>query len=707
MFVGAALSLSPFSLARGEKDQDQREARAAVLSGVEYAMARLQANPSWRAQPAYSQTSDPDFLVQENQGNVVGLVRASSGRFAQFRFSFNWENGTPNPDPDQMGNSSSPLNLGLFSLNNVDQPADFTVPATANRPALVVPAHSIYLAVQGRAGNACSVLSSTNLNPALSSNWGVSQITLRTVYRISNPGQIADPAVGMSGGDTLVQLAASTTEYLSLSGSMGQAPKWRSKSNLQVNGGDSGANFRALSQGQYRLPTGTNAQATGTVNMVRGADESPTDSFYNLSWSDVRKASGSNTLAAGTYVWFDDGSLHYYDMSPSDYVPFIQSNPANIGVEVYNQSEGTKALASGVNVTSTGSGASMKGSLLVHKDTAVTSATNTSELGVLPEKGAAEKPDTGGTGTGTTPEFKDWLLSGALTSAGNPTQFTLSSNPDVEGFFHQVALWGSSNGYGSYGGGNWNLGPVSMQVGIGSNNVNIPPGQWGNFQDAVNGFLSSGSSQVAVVLPLLQAQLALSQAGGGSNGTVSGSTSQVEPKNLEVSIQPSGSASSAILSGDDSITLGAIVKGQGASIVSGKDVKLVGLGVNMSANPNPSEGVSLYARNDIFISTFNAPDNTFNNVALRGVVYAQGNIKTLLGHNSLDPSTQWGDFKVDGSLVAYGGDPASQNPGQAGTGSIDITARKVGLTFDPSFLATLMGTLPGNLTYGRWLWVLE
>lgn len=45
MFIGAAISLSPFSLARGEKDQDWRLARSAAASGVEYALARLQADP--------------------------------------------------------------------------------------------------------------------------------------------------------------------------------------------------------------------------------------------------------------------------------------------------------------------------------------------------------------------------------------------------------------------------------------------------------------------------------------------------------------------------------------------------------------------------------------------------------------------------------------------------------------------------------------
>ncbi|MFN8612209.1 MAG: hypothetical protein U0931_31985 [Vulcanimicrobiota bacterium] len=703
MFIGAALSLSPFSLARGDKDQDWRLARAAASSGVEYALARLQADPSWRGAGPYTSATDPDFIVSENKGNVVGILRTGTGRFSQFRIRFNWENGTPTQDPDQMADSGNPLDFDLPSLSNVDRPSDATIPALGSRPAITVPGRAIYLAVQGRAGKACAALDSTNLNPSLTGSWGLTQVTVRTIYKISNPGQAVDPAVGMSGGNFIMNMGDSIDKFVKIAGADGQPARLRSKQGLTASGGDS-QNLQASGQGQFRLPTGVNPTVNGMKNMSRGSDENPADAYYTMTWADVRKADGTNTLKAGTYVWMDDGSLHYFDMSPKDYIVYATAHPADTGVEVYKQSDGEIGLGTGVNVTSSGTGSGMKGTVEVHADTAVTPGTNTTELGILPQKGAPEKPPTS-TGTGTTADFKSWMTSNnALTNAGNPTQWTLSSDPHISGFYHMVALWGSNHGYGNYGGGNWNMGSISMQIGIGSNNANIPPGQWSNLQNAVNAYLSSGDSTLALTYADLLLAMPPPPAGGASPDTVPGSTSLVDPKNLKLNFKPQGS--SAVLSSEDSITIGAALKGQGASIVSQKDVNLVGLGLDLASNPNGTEGVSLFAGGDILISTYDGGANKFNDVSLKGVIYANGDVLTELGHPSLH-ADKWGKFKLNGSVIAYGGNPATQVPGQAGSGNIDMMTREGEMNFDPSYLTNLMANLPNNLRYGCWLWVVE
>lgn len=637
--------------------------------------------------------------MSENKGNVVGLLRTGNGRFSQFRIRFNWENGTPAQDPDQMGDSGSPMDFNLPSLSNVGRPTDFIIPASGARPAITVPGRAIYIAVQGRAGKACQALDATHLNPPLTGSWGLTEVTLRTIYKISNPGQIVDPAVGMSGGNFIMNMGDSADKFVKIAGANGQPAKLRSKQGITASGGDA-LNLQAVGQGQYRLPTGVNPVTNGMKNMSRGADENPADAYYNMTWADVRKADGTNTLKAGTYVWMDDGSLHYFDMAPQDYIAYATANPTDTGVQVYTQADGELALGTGVNVTSTGSGSGMKGTIEIHADTAVTAATNTTELAILPQKGAPEKPASP-VGTGTVSSFRNWMLTNALTPTGGSNQYTLTTDPGVTGFIHQVALWGSTNGYGNYGGGNWNLGSVSMQVNIGSNNVNLPPGQWSKVQDAVNAYLSSGSATIPSVLASIP-----SLPSGGAADTVPGSTSQVEPKNLKINFKPQGSSSSAVLSSDGSITLGASVKGQGASIVSKNDVNLVGLGLDLSANPNATEGVSLFAGRDIVISTYDGTANSFKDVSLKGVIYANGDVRTELGHASLH-ADKWGKFKLNGSMIAYGGDPVTQTPGQAGNGNIDMMTREGEMNFDPAYLTNLMATLPTNLRYGCWLWVLE
>ena len=706
MFIGAAISLSPFSLARGDKDQDWRLARAAATSGVEYALARLQADPSWRGAGPFNSATDPDFIVSEDKGNVVGILRTGTGRFSQFRIRFNWENGSPAQDPDQMGDSGSAMDFDLPSLSNVDRPTDYVIPANGSRPAITVPSRAIYIAVQGRAGKACEVLDSANLNPSLTGSWGLSQVTLRTIYKINNPGQIVDPAVGMSGGNFIMDMGDSIDKYVKIAGANGQPAKLRSKQGLTASGGDTSFNLQSNGQGQYRLPAGVTPTATGLKNISRGSDENPGDAYYNMTWADVKKADGSNTLKAGTYVWMDDGSLHYFDMSPKDYITYATANPGDTGTQVYKQADGILALGTGVNVTSSGSGAGMKGNVEVHADTAVTPGTNTTELAILPQKGAAEKPPSS-TGTGTTSDFQSWMLNNnALVPTGGSNQYTLTSDVHVSGFMHMVALWGSTHGYGNYGGGNWNLGSISMQIGFGSNNVNLPSGQWSRLQDAVNAYLSSGDTTLASTYADLLLAMPAPPGGGSSPDTVPGSTSLVDPKNLKMEFKPQGSATSAVLSSDGSITIGASLKGKGASIVSKNDVNLVGLGLDLSANPNATEGVSLFAGRNILISTYDGNANKFNDVSLKGVIYANGDVRTELGHPSLH-ADKWGKFKLNGSLIAYGGDPVTQTPGQGGAGNIDMMTRESEMDFDPAYLTNLMATLPNNLRYGCWLWVLE
>ena len=48
MFIGAAISLSPSGFMRLQQSEDVNDAEQAAQAGVEYALARLHANPEWR-----------------------------------------------------------------------------------------------------------------------------------------------------------------------------------------------------------------------------------------------------------------------------------------------------------------------------------------------------------------------------------------------------------------------------------------------------------------------------------------------------------------------------------------------------------------------------------------------------------------------------------------------------------------------------------
>ena len=66
MFVAASLDSGMWGLKRGQNQNDVAAARRAASSGVEYALARLKANPAWTANTPNTVTvNEPDFFVVE------------------------------------------------------------------------------------------------------------------------------------------------------------------------------------------------------------------------------------------------------------------------------------------------------------------------------------------------------------------------------------------------------------------------------------------------------------------------------------------------------------------------------------------------------------------------------------------------------------------------------------------------------------------
>ena len=67
-------------------------------------------------------------------------------------------------------------------------------------------------------------------------------------------------------------------------------------------------------------------------------------------------------------------------------------------------------------------------------------------------------------------------------------------------------------------------------------------------------------------------------------------------------------------------------------------------------------------------------------VSFAGAVFAMGNFKTNITN---------GGLYIRGVLSAYGGDPATQDPGDViGSGQIDITGKRIEFMYDPSYLMT-------------------
>lgn len=709
MFLGAAVELVPGSVRRGSNQSDLAAAQRAAASGVQYVLAKLKADPSWKADVPYTITvNDPDFMVAEERGNIVGIVRDGE-RISQFRIRFNYQNGNPtgaNNDDNLVNPSVMTIDFPYVSFNNVPGAADIVVPRADGTgssvratptPYQTLASHSVSIAVEGRCGNALGAATAANLNPTIRSG-RLTTTQVETVYAVSNMSQPVVEAAAMSAGNLLAEMptpgGAADKWSMDLSSSSKNAVgRVRSKGNLTVTGGQT-TNLTAKNTGEHRQVGSFSGTAAASVNNVA---EQPSDSFYSLKWADVRKATG-NALAAGTYVYFDDGSLHYYDMSPQDYYAFMEvpGNAANPGQTSFT-------LPPTVTSSFTGSGTGLKATMTITGDTLVTSTGNTTAFAVLPAKGVAAGPGAGGTiNSGT---LASTLISGGggtlftqnTYNAGGTSQYTFA-DPDMQGFLSRVGEFAArvDPTNSSYSAGNWNFisgGGLSTLSGV------------ANLSDSETNYFSSILDRYMSVYPndSTWSRLATQtgQATSVAQDEIPTVTQVAGPKNITVNFNPSGD--SAVLTTPGDVMLGAKLKGNGGSITSEGSVQLLGLGVDFSSTANPEEGVSLYSKKDVLISTYDKAANDFQDVALKGVVYTWGNFKALLGNSSVADGKKWGKFKLTGALIAYGDDPT--NPvSSTGKGNIEITARELDLVYDPAYLLTLQGGLPANIAFGRVWW---
>ena len=165
------------------------------------------------------------------------------------------------------------------------------------------------------------------------------------------------------------------------------------------------------------------------------------------------------------------------------------------------------------------------------------------------------------------------------------------------------------------------------------------------------------------------------------------------------------SGKSVTLSGEGLIRLEAQVRGRRASITSEGSIAIVGAGTDLSAAANVEDGVNLYAQRDIRLSTLqevNPGEFAFQPIRLRGLVYAWGDFKANLA--SQDASIPRGDFLLEGTLVAFVGDPNEGIPSTRDRGQVIIRAESSRLRYDPAYLLNVLRTLPTNLEFTRTSW---
>ncbi len=713
MFVGAALALAPGSLAQATSMQSQDAAERAALCGVEYVLSRISQNPDYCSQASGQKAArvvvdTPSLFVKEDHGNIVGLMwDQESGQMSQFRVRFNYHDGAGKADQLDDPAANMKFDLPYVSINYANEKSSKDVPkvtgagfSVVNKPPTQtkIPAHCVYLAVEGRAGKGLSSLSRTNPNAAP----GYGAVTTRvieTVYKGTVITVGTTDAVMMARGDISVRATGVST----LQSANSIPGRVRAMDDIDFRKPDKSAGNVATPDLSAEL---MNAAADAFVNPLSTAVKKKSDvggNFYKLAWADIPSAPAtSSKMPAGTYVVDSSGALTYFDMPHGDYVDQMKKKTAPAG-KLLTAAD----LPAGVTFQNTAKvGDPPNYELKISQDVEVVStAAGTNDFAFMPKRGApagegfssatsapnslAEYFQDGGSGTWT--RNTAIIRSNAIESG--PVGYTLRS----------IALSGGINSTpppSRDGSNNVNFtvpltsGSASVRIDPNGNAVisGLPTTESGTFLSNLYGmFPSNPSNSLSQNIAYFQSTVGGSVGAGSDVNNIPDETDPITTENLTLNISPAA-GKSATLTGPSGVTVGANLVGNGGSVTSQGEINLFGFGVNLAAST--ANGVSLYAKKDINISTFyqSAVDSSgkpaavgYRDVSLTGVVYAWGNIKAIVG----DPnkSATWKDFNLTGTMVAYGGDPSGTTFEPT---DISITAKEAHLKFDSSYLLSLM-----------------
>lgn len=682
MFVGSAARLTYGNLYAGQSGTIHDDAERAAESGVQYALSQLRANPAWRGDLKEVTVNAPDLFVVEDNGNVVGLVRTPDQRWSQFRLRFNYQDG--GPAEDGLPDPAMTLDSLYVSVNNLEGGAAAAVPRAdgagwsvtpgSERP-FSTPAGTVCLAVEGRAGSGLLAASPANPNPA-----GVvaTRKVVEAIFALQGAlGEEVEESAMMAAQGVSVAIPPDGGS-LSLSSTGSDKARLRSKGQVSVQGGDATKENLTGANAEVATPTST-VDARYKAADIGMAEEKPDDPFFRLLWDDVRKAQASDpTLKAGTYVWWEDGSLHYYDMSHQDYVAFIEKNPkdpglpADLGSAVKpEQSDGKLKLVVGASVN-------------------VTPGT-TDELNILVRAGAAEEPPASKTGgdeadalislAGAEPDVLLKVLH-KTQDLPPPAQNVKQGSAELyddQGVFHGYLKWDLDTQEVKFGGDLqrllWKLAAAEIVAG-----------------DQLNGTFNMFNAYIVA------SDLGVTAGEAPGELDLPGVSDKLTASDVELEFR--GNGKEVVLTSTGSLHITGGLRGTDASIVSGGDIKVVGMAVDFAASQN--QAVSLYAKGDIVMSTLDkTPDGNymFQDVKMKGVVYSWGDFVAKLGTRD-GPA---GNLILEGSLIAYGGDPADV-PGANGKGNVLITANNAELKFNSAYVAKMSKKLPETFSLQKLSW---
>lgn len=712
MFVSAAFSLGPASMARGRKLSQQQAAERAMRTGLDYAIARIRATPGglWRAKDPYSVLTD-GLVVTEGEGQVVGWVK-DGAHWARFRFNFNRQDGSGGLDGLDDAATAPDAAVGVC-VNNLVSNIDLPVFPQGQGPTATarfrLAPHTMLLKVEG----CCGSVPMANGAPSRFSGTPT-RVASESILGLDLGRGVSVDSVASAAGDLSFTVGQSGKVRFDSQGAGGA--RLRTKTGLSVL--DSQGVGAALESPQGEIRTSNNGNQVGTTQVasqIRREQENAGDSFYRISKVSAPKLeAGAISLAGGVYEVDLDGQqqivVRHFEMSYQDYktAKLAGSLPAGTVVNLPSSIETTVNSNGLVEVKFT-------------KDTTLDSASSVTDFAVVPSKGAFQEGETPVGGALPVPvgtylvqlanqihsDFDAVLgdnIAGATnfsTSAGLAALLNASEGPSGSVTTPGgMVLTYQDSGTTIVSTQNWN----SSWDGLGSQS---PYGngqyQFGSLELAQFFWTRATTPEVAAALA---SYMGPPPAGFGEGSPpdpeaaegASDSSKGLAVKDLKIKLSSqaiSGDVNIVTTINEEGVTLrfpGNVVlagrlDGQGGAVVADGNISLLGNGVDLKAGQT-SNKLNLYSAGNIVIDGFAFDDSSsvYNNVNLEGVAYAWGGLTVNVG--KLGSKLDWGNFTLRGAMVAFGGDP-EQEAGSTDSSSIQIVARDADLLFDGAYLLNL------------------
>lgn len=314
----AIVALGPANLRMAEQGSLLRSARHAADCGVTYVQARMRENSGWKGDGAGLIVNQPRLQVVEDQGNIFGLVRGLDNEVSLFRARFNYQDGAGGPDGLDDPSSDHWIASPHISVNNLLSLSPLGLPGSTQ---YTVYPQTAQVVVEGMAGHSLRDLSRPDAPlPSRGFTSSAVQVQLSIWFDVGVPD-----APLMAGGG--FRAFSNSGVEIAVADHKGQ-PRLRTKGGIASLSEDgASANTITMKRGELSFDKDSQPLKGKLTKKVRQIQENVGDGrdFFNLKWDEVPAATADSSiqLLAGTYVTWDDGTLHYYDMNFQDYKTYV------------------------------------------------------------------------------------------------------------------------------------------------------------------------------------------------------------------------------------------------------------------------------------------------------------------------------------------------------------------------------------------------